>query len=255
MGLVVGDAARDELAVALDERPGVGLPELERVGRLDVEVGVDEHGRRAGARDGAAPRRPRAAARRAPGSRRCPRPHGSARRPTRPHGERRRRAPGRRSPTGSRSARRARRPALVRRDHAGDRSGCPRGQATAVGRTEARGYQPGSSGAVGLLDRHGAGERGRPRAARLADARAVGAVVGAAEEVEQPAAPAAAPLPPVGAVAASGRSHATSRTLAASASARSFFRLWCSIWRIRSRVTLNARPTSSSVRGCWPSRP
>jgi hypothetical protein len=49
--------------------------------------------------------------------------------------------------------------------------------------------------------------------------------------------------------------QATSRTLAASASARSFLRLWCSICRIRSRVTLKARPTSSSVRGCWPSRP
>ena len=46
MRLVVGDAARDELAVALDERPRVGLPELERVGRLHVEVGVREDGRR-----------------------------------------------------------------------------------------------------------------------------------------------------------------------------------------------------------------
>ena len=40
------------------------------------------------------------------------------------------------------------------------------------------------------------------------------------------------------------------RIWAASASARSFFRPWFSIWRIRSRVTLKARPTSSSVRGC-----
>ena len=32
-------------------------------------------------------------------------------------------------------------------------------------------------------------------------------------------------------------------------------RLWFSIWRMRSRVTLNARPTSSSVRGCSPFRP
>jgi hypothetical protein len=51
------------------------------------------------------------------------------------------------------------------------------------------------------------------------------------------------------------RGYATSRTRAASASARSFFRPWCSIWRMRSRVTLNARPTSSSVRGCCPSSP
>ena len=49
--------------------------------------------------------------------------------------------------------------------------------------------------------------------------------------------------------------YATSLTRCASASARSFFRPWCSIWRMRSRVTLNARPTSSSVRGCWPSSP
>src|SRR5439155_14753120 len=47
------------------------------------------------------------------------------------------------------------------------------------------------------------------------------------------------------------RVYATSRSFAASASARSFFRLWFSIWRIRSRVTLKARPTSSRVRGCW----
>ena len=40
-----------------------------------------------------------------------------------------------------------------------------------------------------------------------------------------------------------------------SASACSFFRHWFSIWRTRSRVTLNVRPTSSRVRGCWPSRP
>ena len=39
-----------------------------------------------------------------------------------------------------------------------------------------------------------------------------------------------------------------------SASACSFFRHWFSIWRTRSRVTLNG-PTSSRVRGCWPSRP
>ena len=49
--------------------------------------------------------------------------------------------------------------------------------------------------------------------------------------------------------------QATSRSFCESASARSFFRLWFSIWRIRSRVTLNARPTSSSVRGCSPFSP
>jgi hypothetical protein len=49
--------------------------------------------------------------------------------------------------------------------------------------------------------------------------------------------------------------YATSRNFCASASARSFFRLWFSICRMRSRVTLNVRPTSSSVRGCWPSSP
>jgi hypothetical protein len=32
----------DELALALDERPRVGLPEVERVGRLDVEMRVHE---------------------------------------------------------------------------------------------------------------------------------------------------------------------------------------------------------------------
>src|SRR4029079_5289252 len=51
------------------------------------------------------------------------------------------------------------------------------------------------------------------------------------------------------------RRYATSRSLTASASARSFFRLWFSICRIRSRVTLKVRPTSSSVLGCWPSSP
>jgi hypothetical protein len=48
------------------------------------------------------------------------------------------------------------------------------------------------------------------------------------------------------------RSYATSRI---SCSARSFRRLWLSICRIRSRVTLNARPTSSSVCGRSPVRP
>ena len=47
----------------------------------------------------------------------------------------------------------------------------------------------------------------------------------------------------------------TSRSFCASARARSFFSVWCSIWRMRSRVTLNARPTSSSVSGARPSSP
>ena len=49
--------------------------------------------------------------------------------------------------------------------------------------------------------------------------------------------------------------YATSRSFWQSARARSFFRHWFSICLIRSRVTLNARPTSSSVRGCSPSSP
>ena len=49
--------------------------------------------------------------------------------------------------------------------------------------------------------------------------------------------------------------QATSRSFCASARARSFFSVWCSIWRMRSRVTLNARPTSSSVSGARPSSP
>jgi hypothetical protein len=52
-----------------------------------------------------------------------------------------------------------------------------------------------------------------------------------------------------------GEPQATSLSFCDSASACSFFRLWFSIWRTRSRVTLNVRPTSSSVRGCCPSSP
>ena len=48
---------------------------------------------------------------------------------------------------------------------------------------------------------------------------------------------------------------ATSRSFCASARLWSFFSDWFSIWRMRSRVTLNVRPTSSSVRGCSPPRP
>jgi len=43
------------------------------------------------------------------------------------------------------------------------------------------------------------------------------------------------------------RTQSTSRKRCASGSASSFFNVWFSIWRMRSRVTLNARPTSSSV--------
>jgi hypothetical protein len=49
--------------------------------------------------------------------------------------------------------------------------------------------------------------------------------------------------------------QATSRSFCASASDCSFFSDWFSIWRMRSRVTLKVRPTSSSVRGCSPPRP
>ena len=51
------------------------------------------------------------------------------------------------------------------------------------------------------------------------------------------------------------RAQATSRSFWASARLCSFFSDWFSIWRIRSRVTLNVRPTSSSVRGCSPPSP
>ena len=47
MRLVVCDPARDEASVPLHERPRIRLPQLERIGRLDVEVGVDDDGRRA----------------------------------------------------------------------------------------------------------------------------------------------------------------------------------------------------------------
>src|SRR5512144_833751 len=49
--------------------------------------------------------------------------------------------------------------------------------------------------------------------------------------------------------------YATSRSFWASASDCSFFSDWFSICRIRSRVTLKVRPTSSSVRGCSPPSP
>ena len=47
----------------------------------------------------------------------------------------------------------------------------------------------------------------------------------------------------------------TSRSFCASARLWSFLSDWFSIWRMRSRVTLKVRPTSSSVRGCSPPRP
>jgi hypothetical protein len=47
----------------------------------------------------------------------------------------------------------------------------------------------------------------------------------------------------------------SSRSFWASARCWSFLSEWFSIWRIRSRVTLNVRPTSSRVRGRSPPRP
>ena len=47
----------------------------------------------------------------------------------------------------------------------------------------------------------------------------------------------------------------TAPSRSASARACSLRRDLCSIWRMRSRVTLNVRPTSSSVHGCSPPSP
>ncbi len=49
--------------------------------------------------------------------------------------------------------------------------------------------------------------------------------------------------------------HEASLSLCASGSPSSFFSVLFSIWRMRSRVTPNARPTSSSVRALWPFSP
>ena len=103
---------------------------------------------------------------------------------------------------------------------------------------------------VRLVERDGAGEARHSRPPRLAHSRSARAVGAAAEERQDAAASTAVPPRPQ-----PPEHQATSRTLDASASARSFFRLWCSICRMRSRVTLNARPTSSSVRGWRPSSP
>ncbi len=46
MRLVVGHAPCHELAVPLHQRPWIGLPQGKRIRGLDVEVRVDEHGRR-----------------------------------------------------------------------------------------------------------------------------------------------------------------------------------------------------------------
>ena len=84
----------------------------------------------------------------------------------------------------------------------------------------------------------------------------VAEMVACGEEPPQLASAAAAPStatarrPPMAA-----ESYATSRSFCASASDCSFFSDWFSIWRMRSRVTLNVRPTSSSVRGCSPPSP
>ena len=53
----------------------------------------------------------------------------------------------------------------------------------------------------------------------------------------------------------SRRRQPVSRSRCASGSDSSFLSVWFSIWRMRSRVTLNARPTSSSVNGRAPVRP
>ena len=45
LSLVVGDAAAVDPLAALLEREGIGLPELERIGRLDVHVPVDKYRR------------------------------------------------------------------------------------------------------------------------------------------------------------------------------------------------------------------
>ena len=110
LALVVGDAAPVRPLAADVELERVGLPELERRRRLDVEVVVDEDGRRvARRRSRRGSRRARARARRTASARRCRRCGGSARRPTRPRASRPPGGPGRRSRSGSRSAPPARR--------------------------------------------------------------------------------------------------------------------------------------------------
>ena len=86
--LVVGHAAGDETPVPLLERPGVGVPELERIGGLHVEVRVHEHGR-ARHPSTPSPRRSRVGARRAPRSRRSRLRDGCAPQPSRRRGGRR----------------------------------------------------------------------------------------------------------------------------------------------------------------------
>jgi hypothetical protein len=51
------------------------------------------------------------------------------------------------------------------------------------------------------------------------------------------------------------RAYEASLSRCASGRPSSFFSVLFSIWRIRSRVTPKARPTSSSVRAFWPRRP
>ena len=135
--------------------------------------------------------------------------------------------------------------------------GRPAGAADAVG-------DPGGRiGDVALVGRVGADGRDRDELGELGDERPRS--VGVPRRSESPVGSSTDPGVPGFRASVAARlqprsllspdRYATSRTLLASANARSFFRLWCSIWRIRSRVTLNVRPTSSSVRGCWPSSP
>ncbi len=190
LALVVDDAAAEEPTVTLDERERLGVPELERIRRLDVEVPVAEDRRRAF--------RAGRGADLADHERPLPPRHELC--------------------LASRAADMLRHPGRGRRDVV----------------------------AVGGI---GADGRDRDELRELGDERVVRREVHGRESSREETQESGCSR------SARGPAYATSRTLFASASARSFFRLWCSIWRIRSRVTLNVRPTSSSVRGCWPSSP
>ena len=218
LALVVGDAARVEPVVALDELERSRVPELERVGRLHVEVPVkQDRGRSLGVL-------------------RCADLADDER-------------------------------ALAPRDHLG----------AAAGARDEVGDPSGRGGNVRLVRRVGADGGNRDQLGELGDERVEGRHLHGGVESSRDAGWPSWPAIPAGRVRNLGSQlritrsaeaqrdeadtlpsrlrYATSRTLLASANARSFFRLWCSIWRMRSRVTLNVRPTSSSVRGCWPSRP
>ena len=181
VALVVDRAAAVQVAVADLRLEGIRLPEIERRGRLDVEVAVEEDGRRVG----------------------------------RPGGGRdladRERVRLRLDQSGL-----APRPAHELAD--------PLARAPHVDGVRRVGGDAGDAQPLGELRKPG---RVEP--------------VGHARESTDPS--------------RNCPTQATSRSFWVSASACSFFRHWFSIWRTRSRVTLNVRPTSSSVRGCCPSRP